>query len=103
MTKDPKDVATAIGDQLATPSVQARESGLDTLSYLIEVARMEAEQAIKNGEFLAAPRRGPAHIWRLVERAESASKCRHGHDDGTAARRALLGVGLLWTLSAVSA
>jgi hypothetical protein len=49
MAKDPKDVAKAIRDQLATLSVQAREAGLDTLGYLIEMARMDAEQAIKMG------------------------------------------------------
>jgi hypothetical protein len=52
MAKDPKDVAQSISDQLATLSVQAREAGLDTLGYLIEMARMEAEQAIN---FLPGP------------------------------------------------
>jgi hypothetical protein len=49
MTKDAKDVAKAISDQLATLSVQAREVRLDTLGYLLEMARIEAEQVIKTG------------------------------------------------------
>jgi hypothetical protein len=49
MAKDPKDVAQSISNHLAALSVQARDAGLDTLGYLIEMARMEAEQAIKTG------------------------------------------------------
>jgi hypothetical protein len=45
--KNPKEVAKSISEQLAALSVQAREVRLDTLGYLIEMARLEAENAVR--------------------------------------------------------
>jgi hypothetical protein len=53
MGRDPIEVAKSISDEVAALSVRAREAGLDTLGYLIEMARMEAEHALGQGTTVA--------------------------------------------------
>jgi hypothetical protein len=48
MATKAQETATRLSDQLAAQAREARAVGLDTLAYLIDMARVEAEQQARD-------------------------------------------------------
>ena len=46
-----RETARYIADLAAAMSVLARRSRLDVVAYLLDLARLEAEETVQNGEF----------------------------------------------------